>query len=438
MRIFSWMGTWGVLAAAIPPALGLDLPPVEPGFKRLFNGKDLSGWKVVNGEAKAWKVENGELRAAAGGNWLAYQQPVGDFILRLDWRVSKDGNSGVFFRVPNDACNDPWVLGFEAQISNAPRDEAHCTGSLYGVVAVNPRPDETHEVWHSYEISAIGKQVRVRIDGVECVASSYENNAEMAKRPLQGFIGLQDYHAGNGGTIEYRNIRLSEVNAEGLAPGFRRLVLPGKPSGWHKIRSGHGTGGDWKLVGETWEGEQDPPGSGNGGILVTDGRYGDFELVIEANPDWGCDSGVFLRSNPRGQCYQIMVDYYRGGNVGSIYGEGCGGFTNRNYNLDESKSAVPVGSPAGNIAFPIAAGEWRRRWKDGGTNEIRARIAGNPPVIEVWLNGVYLTLFQDTQVRQELEADGKGHLGIQVHGGKSWPEGAKVRYRNIQVREIEK
>ncbi len=46
-------------------------------------------------------------------------------------------------------------------------------------------------------------------------------------------------------------------------------------------------------------------GSGNGGILMTDETYGDFELLLELAPDWGIDSGVFLRTNPRGECFQV-------------------------------------------------------------------------------------------------------------------------------------
>ena len=89
-------------------------------------------------------------------------------------------------------------------------------------------------------------------------------------------------------------------------------------------------------------GEQEPPGSGNGGVLVTSKEYANFEMKMEINPDWGVCSGIFIRSNEQGQCYQIMVDYHTDGNVGSIYGEGTGGFTNRNYSFLEDKRVVEV------------------------------------------------------------------------------------------------
>ena len=55
--------------------------------------------------------------------------------------------------------------------------------------------------------------------------------------------------------------------------------------------------------------------------------------MIEMKPDWGVCSGLFLRSNNRGQCYQMMVDYHDRGNVGHIYGEGTGGFNTRTFDV---------------------------------------------------------------------------------------------------------
>ena len=48
-------------------------------------------------------------------------------------------------------------------------------------------------------------------------------------------------------------------------------------------------------------------GSGNGGILLTDDKFSDFELRLDIKPDWGVCSGLFLRGNDKGQCFQMMV-----------------------------------------------------------------------------------------------------------------------------------
>ncbi len=407
-------------------------PPVEPGFASLFDGKDLTKHFVIKGNPASWKVVDGTILSTPGGDRVVSREKYGDFVLRLEWRVSKGGNSGVFLRVPSQDDGAPWIAGFEVQISNEQpqRDPAYCTGSLYGVEAVSPRPDESPDVWHAYEISCLGGRIAVKVDGVQCVGADYEKNVEMKKRPLEGFIGLQDSHSGAGSTIEYRNIRIEKLGAGGAIPGFTPLSMDGK--GWHRVKTGHGTGGLWTFEDGVWVGQQDPPGSGNGGINVTDGTFGDFEIVIEARPEWGCDSGVFLRSTGDGKCYQVLVDHYGGGNVGGIYGEGIGGFNHRNYNFTPEKGIAPIVSRSDVLPLPFDPGDWSKRWSADGFNEIRARIAADPPLIEVWLNGTYLTRFKDTEKR----IPEKGHLGIQVHGGKSWPAGAKVRYRNIQVREV--
>ena len=70
-------------------------------------------------------------------------------------------------------------------------------------------------------------------------------------------------------------------------------------------------------------GSQDKPG--NGGIIITDKNYGDFEVIVEMKNDYGPDSGLFLRSTERGQAYQALIDYHGGGSLMGIYGEGLSG-----------------------------------------------------------------------------------------------------------------
>src|SRR5206468_3106636 len=101
---------------------------------------------------------------------------------------------------------------------------------------------------------------------------------------------------------------------EGFTPLFDGKTL----EGWHTNRQkiGHGTGGRWAVEDGAITGEQDPPG--NGGMLMTDKAFGDFDLMVELNPDWGVDTGVFLRTNENGVCFQVYVDYHEHGNVGWI------------------------------------------------------------------------------------------------------------------------
>lgn len=225
-------------------------------------------------------------------------------------------------------------------------------------------------------------------------------------------------------------------------------------AGWHKNpqRIGHGTGGHWSVEDGAIVGEQDPPGSGNGGILLTDRKFGDFELLIDLKPDWGVDSGLFLRSTDRGECFQMMVDYHDAGDVGHIYGEGTGGFNNRPYSLfgvyDDGKklerlTTKPVDDPPP-AGYSASGDEWLRAWKLGDWNTARVRCIGQPPVFTTWLNDVKISEFDGNmfagknydkqKVAETLGA--RGSIAVQVHGGKSWPNGAKCRWKNIKLKEI--
>ncbi len=180
-------------------------------------------------------------------------------------------------------------------------------------------------------------------------------------------------------------------------------------SGWHISQvNHHGKTEGWKVANNAITGTQDKPG--NGGILLTDRKYKNFEVSLEVNPDYGCDSGLFLRSTEKGEAYQILLDYLDGGAIGGVYGEkltGVQGFTPR----------------------------WQEVWKNGTWNSLRARIEGDVPHIQVWLNGVKITDWQDSENHlPERAVDGM--VAVQVHGGNRWIPGGQHRFRNIQIREL--
>ena len=237
-----------------------------------------------------------------------------------------------------------------------------------------------------------------------------------------------------------------------LEPGFHWIFNGEDLTGWHKNpeRIGHGTGGSWIVEKGAIAGEQDPPDSGNGGILLSDKVYGNFEVIFETNPDWGPCSGFFMRSTQTGKCYQMMIDYHDKGNVGEIYREGLDGQNNRTFNLDgtyadadkkkllsiqASKVPTPEKGPApGEPRFDLS--KWSEVWKLGEWNTVRCRVVGNPPTIETWINGTQITKYTSDKKFEGVLGD-KGHIAFQVHGGYAWPVGAKVRFRNVRVKELE-
>ena len=224
-------------------------------------------------------------------------------------------------------------------------------------------------------------------------------------------------------------------------------------NGWHKNpqKIGHGTGGEWTVEDGAITGQQDPPGSGNGGILLTDQKFKNFELEIDIKPDWGICSGLFLRSNDTGKCLQMMVDYHDAGNVGHVYGEGTGGFNTRPFNIfgeydnKELKSITtkPV-EKLPTLDYTCTSDAWVKAWKVNDWNKVRVRVEGSPAKVTTWINGEKIiewdgTKFEDSKydAKKVVETIGdEGSIAVQVHGGKSWPAGAKCRWKNIRIKPL--
>lgn len=224
-------------------------------------------------------------------------------------------------------------------------------------------------------------------------------------------------------------------------PDFTPLFDGKTLQGWHvSAKTGHSrtsgnkTGGRWIVQGAAIVGSQDVPG--NGGIVITDASFGDFEVALEMNNDFGPDSGLFLRATEEGTAYQAMIDYHRGGNLMGIYGEGrgLGGKPHlRNYNFGDTPDEIvakATGAPP--TPLPVLPAAWRHFWRHGQWNELRARIVGNPPTITTWINGVKIMEWTETEKRHQ----DRGGIALQVHGGGDHTK-EFVRYRNIRVKRLD-
>ena len=182
------------------------------GFVPIFNGRDLSGW-VVMGDAAGFRVEDGCMlsEGGKGGNWIRTAQPYSNFVFRLEWMLSKVGNSGIMVRHGISGG------GFEVQLL-APwtpyRDDLHCTGSMYGFVPANPRPDETTLRWRKAEIRATYGHVEAYIDGVKTSEADYDKVPGMEGFSLTGYLGMQDSHTGPGEWVKFRNIEIKDLDQD--------------------------------------------------------------------------------------------------------------------------------------------------------------------------------------------------------------------------------
>ncbi len=222
--------------------------------------------------------------------------------------------------------------------------------------------------------------------------------------------------------------------------GFETIFDGKDLKGWHvSAQTGHSrtsmnkSGGKWVIEEGAIVGSQDVPG--NGGIILTDKSYGDFEVIVEMKNDYGPDSGLFLRSNEKGQAYQYMVDYHDDGNLAGIYGEGLsGGIHQRNFDFGKVKDpSVIIVKPEAVTKCPVTPEQWKALWHHGQWNELRAKIVGNPPHITTWINGVKFTEFQDTEKRHP----DTGMIALQVHGGGDYTK-QFVRYRGVKVKVLNK
>jgi hypothetical protein len=224
--------------------------------------------------------------------------------------------------------------------------------------------------------------------------------------------------------------------------GFTSIFDGQSLNGWqvsaksgHSRKSGNQSGGKWEVKEGAIHGSQDQPG--NGGLLLSEELYGEVEVVLEMNNDFGPDSGLFLRSTPEGKCYQALVDYHKGGSLMGIYGEGLGGKPHlRFFSFGDTPEQITLHPDRTPSPLPIADAEaWKKLWKAGQWNELRARITGgDKPTVTTWINGVKIMEWTETEARLPV----KGHIGLQVHGGGK-PEDYQdkfVRYRNMRIKRL--
>jgi len=174
--------------------------------------------------------------------------------------------------------------------------------------------------------------------------------------------------------------------------------------------------------------------SRNGALLISDKKYNDFELVLEIKSDWGCDSGVFLRTNEKGKGIQILNDYLKHGSIGFPY-QRDSEISVHFITPDESAAIEGVSQDvAGNsLVYAIDAAGWNKAWKTNDWNQLKIRMVSGKPTITTWLNG---TKVMEYRGRKSKKAEGTpGHIALQVHPGNRW-KGGYARYRNIAIKEL--
>jgi 3-keto-disaccharide hydrolase len=186
----------------------------KKGWVRLFNGKDLSGWKN-NGDEK-WVVENGTILCQSVANkygYLTTDKTYRDFNLRLQFKGEAKGNSGVFFHshiVGMNPEHGPDIEGMQTEVD--PTAGQH-TGGIYesggrGWVAQPTAEGEKalKPGWNKLEISAMGNHIVTRLNGVTIV-----DFTDSTPKYTEGVIGLQ-IHTGGGVKVRWKNIEVQDLS----------------------------------------------------------------------------------------------------------------------------------------------------------------------------------------------------------------------------------
>lgn len=432
----------------------------QENWTYLFNGKNLKGWKQLNGQAK-YVAKDGILTGStvlsSPNSFLCTSAFYSDFILEFEVLVDPQLNSGVQIRSHSyKEYQNSRVHGYQVEIDPSERawsagvyDEAR-RAWLYPL-GDNPAAQKAFKQngWNHFHIEAIGHSIRTWLNGVP--ASNLIDDMDSS-----GFIGLQVHGVGTdvdkaGIKVQWKNIRIltkdlsryiwnmpltvTEISAipnsltgKEISDGWRLLWDGKTSSGWR--------GADKKVFpAKGWEIKDNMltvlNGSGgesqNGGDIITVKKYGHFELSLDFRLSKGANSGIKYYvveglNNGTGSAigleYQLLDDQDHpdakqgvGGNrtIGALY-DLIPALTNKQVN--------PVN-------------EWNN-----------ARIIARNNHIEHWLNGKKIVEYdRGTQIYRALVQKSKyasfpdfgeapeGYILLQDHGNQ-------VNFRNIKIREI--
>ncbi len=184
------------------PSLKRTAEPKWGKPTQLFNGKDLSGWKMSDPNAKpAWKVENGTLVSPGHGPELITDAKFEDFKLHVEFNCAAGSNSGVYLRGR-----------YELQIEDDPQPEGPTmrTGGIYGFLAPSPEQPRRPGEWQTYDVTLVGRVVTVAQNGQTIIDKQeipgITGGALDSREALPGPIYLQGSEAGH---VAFRNITIT-------------------------------------------------------------------------------------------------------------------------------------------------------------------------------------------------------------------------------------
>lgn len=433
----------------------------EDGWTELFNGKDLSGWKVVAGTAP-YEVVNGEIIgtsvAGSPNTFLITEATYGDFILELDLKVEDvTSNSGVMARGQFDpAAREGKGLVFGYQIEADPTERAW-SGGIYDEarrgwlypLELNPEAKTAFKMgeYNHYRIEAIGDELKTWINGQE-VAYVVD---DMDKT---GFIGLQVHSIRDstqaGRKTYFKNVKIQTENLQSQAfkkdlpvvsNSLNTLTEYEKAMGWRLLFNGQNSEGwrgakketfpesGWNVAdGILTISKTDGSESQNAGDIVTTEKFSAFDLAFDFKLTEGANSGL--------KYFVTLSEESKGSAIGLEY-----------QILDDEKHPDAKMGIAGNRTLAslydlIKADKQPRFMKPIGEWN-KGRVVVYPDNrVEHYLNGVKVVEYvRGSQEYRDLVANSKykiwenfgeaaeGHILLQDHGDE-------VSFKNIKIKTL--
>ncbi len=181
------------------PSLWRSAEPVWGKPIKLFNGKDLTGWKAL-GPKNQWFVEGEVLKSPASGANLCTEQKFTDFKLHIEFRLPPSSNSGIYLRGR-----------YEVQVEDSFGKEPFSIylGGIYGFIDPLFQAAKPSGEWQSYDITLVGRKVSVTLNGQKVIVEQnipgVTGGAMDSDEGEPGPIMFQGDH----GAVEYRNIVLT-------------------------------------------------------------------------------------------------------------------------------------------------------------------------------------------------------------------------------------
>lgn len=273
-------------------------------FRPLFNGKDLSGWVLVNTPSETWSIEDGMLICSGVPTGeIRTDRMYQNFVLELEWRhLVKAGNAGIFVWADDiTARGVPFHRSVEVQVleNSYGQGAGHTThGDIFPIHGAkmtpingrggsrafpteersNPAPE-----WNHYRIECNDGQISLAVNG-KVVTRGKDAS------PRKGYICIES----EGGTVQYRNIRIKELPETPVAPedvatahrGFRSIYSGIDLRGWKSPQSSSSwQSRDWTL---RHDGKASTPGSN--ALIFDEPLTGDVEFILDVRPAEGFKS----------------------------------------------------------------------------------------------------------------------------------------------------